>query len=382
MRDNPDHAHPDHLPGFVARVGRPPDPTSGDASSPEEVGRRLHSYLTQSEEAYPGLWRELVLRRERHTRGPATCPEWCWCPTDDVTDIVVGRIRGIQRHGRLGIEAIPWGLVTPAVLAALGRWRLGKAILRFDDELAGALDDTTGLETAPLQSLTRLPAWAVYVVDDFEWRPGGRVRGWFASATYSPTTRCSELELLFDIVDEDGHGFQLIRLNLAAASLDDAIRHVVTETVAAMPDDLVATLRHTRHSLADVLTAEVSGALRHCVSRLLYITSETPDLSAPDGKVLAPATPGHGRKPWVAADRVREWGVGYRIGSRLRSARTRAEHGDGTTGRTMRPHVRRAHWHTYRVGPGRTQRRVIWMAPFLVGAADDDHLPMVERPVA
>lgn len=36
------------------------------------------------------------------------------------------------------------------------------------------------------------------------------------------------------------------------------------------------------------------------------------------------------------------------------------------TGRTVRPHVRRAHWHHYWVGEGRTRLEVRWIEPTFV----------------
>ena len=35
-------------------------------------------------------------------------------------------------------------------------------------------------------------------------------------------------------------------------------------------------------------------------------------------------------------------------------------------GRTVRPHVRRAHWHHYWVGEGRTRLEVRWIEPTFV----------------
>ena len=62
--------------------------------------------------------------------------------------------------------------------------------------------------------------------------------------------------------------------------------------------------------------------------------------------------------------------VGYRIGSELRNYnRTRYEHGE-KAGYKVRPHMRRAHWHRFWVGPRDGERRLIlkWIAPTMVGA--------------
>jgi hypothetical protein len=46
-----------------------------------------------------------------------------------------------------------------------------------------------------------------------------------------------------------------------------------------------------------------------------------------------------------------------------------------------RPHIRRAHWHTYRIGKGRAERRMRWLAPVAVKLADPDGLAANVRPV-
>lgn len=71
----------------------------------------------------------------------------------------------------------------------------------------------------------------------------------------------------------------------------------------------------------------------------------------------------------------RHWDVGVRQGAALRAnmAAVAESSGDGT-GRTMRAHMRRAHWHRFVSGPRDAETReyiLHWIAPILVGAAAD-----------
>ena len=62
--------------------------------------------------------------------------------------------------------------------------------------------------------------------------------------------------------------------------------------------------------------------------------------------------------------------VGYRIGAELRSyAKERDSDIGEKTGRTVRPHMRRAHWHHFWTGPKNGERRLVlkWIAPTMVG---------------
>ena len=129
--------------------------------------------------------------------------------------------------------------------------------------------------------------------------------------------------------------------------------------------------------------AEQVEIVQRVIRRVLYLVSERPDLvdiDQPD-RTPEPADAGDPRKPWTAAQAVDWWDVGYRIGTHLRAATDTHQHG-GPTGRHVRPHVRRAHWHTYRVGVGKTGRVLRFILPTLVAAGDlADTLPIVEHPV-
>lgn len=139
--------------------------------------------------------------------------------------------------------------------------------------------------------------------------------------------------------------------------------------------------------LAEILTrftanAEIRGhedmvpiMVRQAIATLIYlcsINSEMRPVAAPVCKRLAKQLGrAHGAKP----SRIIE--VGYQVGSALRAYARRAnpkmpyEH----SGRSVRPHLRRAHFHTFRVGPGRPNERtetvVKWISPIPINATDD-----------
>lgn len=101
--------------------------------------------------------------------------------------------------------------------------------------------------------------------------------------------------------------------------------------------------------------SEVVLSLRRCVSILLYLCATNADLqpipSPPRKRVKG------GRQVERSAARV--VAVGWRLGAKLRAykANPNAPRENAPTGRHMRPHVRRAHFHTVRIGPGRPNQR-------------------------
>jgi hypothetical protein len=74
-----------------------------------------------------------------------------------------------------------------------------------------------------------------------------------------------------------------------------------------------------------------------------------------------------------------------RLGAALRRAyqREQLDRDEGVSGGRSRPraHIRRAHWHTFLAGPGRTERRVRWLPPIAVNVEDGATLPATIRPV-
>lgn len=100
-----------------------------------------------------------------------------------------------------------------------------------------------------------------------------------------------------------------------------------------------------------------------------------PSRRAPSGK----------KKKLVAADRIRTWDVGIRLGPALRKALAGRKQSPGPSpssteqsaqpGRpSLRPHWRRGHWHHYWTGPRSqpTERKIIlhWLPPIPVGISE------------
>ena len=98
------------------------------------------------------------------------------------------------------------------------------------------------------------------------------------------------------------------------------------------------------------------------------------DKKQKDSRIIMPSA--HGGKPKKI--NVKAYNVGYHIGERFesqlkkRNAVTVSHIGSGT-GSSKRPHVRRAHWHHYWTGAGRTTREVRWLEPmFILGDSAQD----------
>ena len=84
---------------------------------------------------------------------------------------------------------------------------------------------------------------------------------------------------------------------------------------------------------------------------------------------------------------LQEWNVGYRIGNifdpeKNETVPSTISTGTGTAGSSPRPHVRRAHFHHYWVGPGRSKCIVKWIEPVWVNGNSDTIIPTEHSVIA
>lgn len=109
------------------------------------------------------------------------------------------------------------------------------------------------------------------------------------------------------------------------------------------------------------------------VAAIMYVCAKNAELFP------LPAPPVRAKGGARPKTRVKVIQVGARLGAQLRAyARSQARHeGTSGSGRTVRPHIRRGHFHTYRVGPGRQEMELKYLTPFPVNFKGDADEPTV-----
>jgi hypothetical protein len=121
-------------------------------------------------------------------------------------------------------------------------------------------------------------------------------------------------------------------------------------------------------------------------SILLYLVSDKADVPADMGQAMAGvrANERRGIRNFQARQ-IRQWDIGFRIGAEIRAYAERLQADAlGTLGQGKRPHVRRAHWHSFWVGPrdkpDARKKRVRWLPPIPVNVESSDNLvPTMHR---
>lgn len=337
----------------------------------ERIASDPIDWLSAYARRHPTAWRDFDTMRKHHA---TTWPAWCFIPIAGAQAQVAAYLERDwtdltwQERGKAATEA--------AILAALAAWRMTKGVYIFDRTLADALWRTPVTGRIPTSVLHNLPEWCVYLRLDRRVAMGHLFGAW-AHLDHDRDTNVSSLRVIFNVAGE-----ALVPTVITlGGSIDDGIREttgsqMVEEAVTAM-GRAVAEL-HAANALINQLIEPI-------VSTLLYLCSAEPEVAGAHGHPRNPQPRKvKGGMKLIAAQQVREWNVGVMLGRALRAAAEHADREDASgSGRTVRPHVRRAHWHTFLTGPRDSERTPVlkWLHPMLVGGGAPEDLPVVVHPV-
>lgn len=348
---------------------------------------RTRAILAAVARAYPNAWQ--VLDGYRAARGAPDFmdwPDWCFVPAAGAYAVVSGGGENrvpFERSGHIGL------------VAGLGAWRITQGIYRFDPTLYEALLATPITDEIPVDVLHHLPGWCVYVETPGHTVFTSALHGFFAFMECDANTGAEELRLLLDMAIDPTDPFSLsggvtsLPLPLAGGNLDASLL-ALTHKGARQAQQ--CGLAISESDLVPV--AALDQVIAPLLSLLLYLCSATPDVSDAAGGPWDTSTPSPTRTRrqgprYYGPEAPAVWNVGTRLGSALRAAddhSRRARDALDDSGRHVRPHVRRAHWHTYVLGSrsdlSMQRRELRWLPPIPVAVSDFDSLPAVVHPVA
>lgn len=303
--------------------------------APPPTPTRQREHLAALARRYPHAWQALErFRADKGRAGLPDWPDWCWVPMAGAYAVVSGGGQ-MKRSQAVDVSAV----------AALGAWRLGQGIYRFDPALYAPLIDTPIDRDIPHQVLYHLPEWCVYIETPGLSTPdsGIQLHGAYVHLEHDVARNGRpELRLLLDT------DLMLLPLPLHLGDWP------LAESLARVVDQAKANALTRGASMPDAgdLVGQTLTLAAPILSLTLYLCSQAAEIG--DGL----AKPAHakakqvkGGPRWFAAERPAVWDVGQRIGAALRRAYAAQETGQGGTHAGPRPHVRRAHWHTFRAGP-------------------------------
>lgn len=310
----------------------------------------------------------------RQSKGEIGWPDWCYLPMGGWHAIAMQHASSPLAVSELTAE-----------FAALGTWRMTQGIYRFDPALYPALIETPVSGDIPTGILYQLPEWCVYIESPDLQLEGNSVHGFWCHLEYDFNTGRHELRFL---ADTDSGKIAAI-LHLKGGSLLDALDASLTESsTQAVKLGIALDTDKTKADLLEFLPSALSLVLYVCSQQEFTRRGTLDTPTNPQPKKT--------KKGWklFPADGPLEWDVGVRIGAALRQAYQSEQTGhDGLpTGQKVRPHVRRAHWHTFVSGPriakdgseipaDKRKRNLKWVPPIAVNIEQADTLPSVIRSV-
>lgn len=312
----------------------------------------------------------------RQSKDEMGWPDWCYLPMGGWHAIAMQ-----HASSPLAISQLT------AKFAALGTWRMTQGIYRFDPALYPALIETPVSGDIPEDVLYQLPEWCVYIETHDLLFEGHAVYGFWCHLEYDFNTGRHELRFL---ADTDAGVIPAI-LHLKGGSLLDALDASLAESsaqAARLGLELELDSDKTKADLLEFLPSALSLVLYLCSQQEFTRRGVSDTPKNPEAKKT--------KKGWklFSAAGPAEWDVGVRIGAALRKAYHAEETGKDSapTGRQVRPHVRRAHWHTFVSGPriakdgsdipaDKRKRNLKWVPPIAVNVDSTEGMPSVIRKV-
>lgn len=286
-------------------------------------------------------------------------PKWCFIP-------LVGWYSIVSSH--LRVNRIPLDRMNDVgALAAIGTWRYCQGVYRFDEDIFPAVCGSKITNNLPSDILLRLPEWCIYVeTPGFTW-DNTSVFGFWAHLEHNTDDNIGrELRLVFNY----GDAVTCFPVHLGDWSLLEAVQRSFIE----------AEKNAAANGFGEIIAFEdaafAAKEIEPIISVLLYICSEEPEID----NEREPGTAPHRVHPEKTKKGIkifpptksRVWTVGAKTGALLRQAKEASQTDE--TGRSVRAHIRRGHWHGFWLGPRTGQRtfKYHWIPPLLVGGYKDE----------
>ncbi|HAF2404074.1 TPA: hypothetical protein H2W71_004133 [Salmonella enterica] len=295
-------------------------------------------------------------------------PYWCFLPLPCWVALFMGKqhqsLTQVTRSQELWQET--------EKLSVLGTWRYSKGIYTLPPSLLNALTETSLSDSLPADVLLRLPEWCIYVRTPDLFIEGERLYGFWAMTNSDDFTENKSLFLLLN--RQSGIRTELLPLKDSSVS-------AIIETAFHQKLDVSGAEAELKESIkqsevvSDYLKRK-SETFCRLLSILLYICSDEPEIDSerqPGTYPVRPA-PVKTKKGYrlFPASGPRYWTVGEKTGRLLDEA---ALYDDAettsSTGRHMRTHLRRGHWHGFWSGKmdGSEARKFSyrWLPPQVIG---------------
>ncbi len=304
---------------------------------------RATKHLRDTAALYPQIWkRPEALIQLNNSEDQPLWPKWCFCPaavwqqeTQDCFKLEIAELNGV---------------------ACLGAWRYTQGVYSINENLLKELIKTPISGLLPTEILMKMPEWCVYIETPGLTYNSHPLHGFFAFLDLGIDLN-PDLKIFLDIDNADG-AMDLVVMTypLGEWTIEEAINRVLSRT---------SDPRLNNKGFVDTLMCDISPLF----NLLLYVCSNGVEYSGSSrpGNPQPKKTKKHGWRLFPASN-IRVWKLGNKTGEKLHPV-----HQESAGNRNgPRPHIRRAHWHTYRTGRGRSNTKLMWIPPTPVAIPGDE----------
>lgn len=343
---------------------------------------RPKRYLIIYSKTYPNIWRDIdALRANRGKDGVPWWPDWCFVPISVIYP-VIAKIH--PNKDQINVHAFKEMYDDISTLAIMAAWRVTQGIYRFDRDIYEDVINTSIAGKIPVDVLKNIPEWAVYIET-----PGlvffdNSLAGFFAALNYDIDSQREEILLVFDCIDGEKVLMPMINsIHLGYDTLEESIRETIRESTEYWEEQW----QHDTGMNNEEFIQNAIAEFETIISLLLYLCSVNGEIEPVDKRLPSKPEPKKTKRGprLFPPDKPTTWNVGVRMGAAIRRAKTMTTADDrGGTHASPRPHVRRAHWHTFWTGPREDPQKrkpiLKWLSPILVGG-DSKDMPVTIRRV-
>ena len=325
-----------------------------------------HNRLEEASKLCPEVFRLVEFLIKDKVSGGNEWPDWCFLPMSGWLAIA-----GTGHEGEPSLQTA----LRAAQIAAPVTWSYTKGIYEFDPEVYTELLASEFTGRLPSEALLRLPEWAVYIKTPLLEEDGIDIEGFFATLEFDYERAWAELRLFID--KKDGSPLSPLVMHLGDWSIDESLNRMIQEAKWQIEKNRI----DVEAEEIDREFDSISRWSRRLLPLVLYLCTDEPEIENPELPDWMPQNPGlkkiRGEMRLMPSRKVHHFMVGRKTGDALRSARKQMREHEAS-GRSVTPHIRRAHWHGFwtgpRKGPESIHQKYIfkWLAPILVQGSKDE----------
>lgn len=315
--------------------------------------------LNQISKEYPGIFK-MIDNAVESSNPKITSP---WDRNLVYAPAILVAWASFENKGRAAILRHPFEL---PLITALAGWRKAKTVYDFSPALADELIKSAQSEeiSIPMSALA-LPYWTIYIKPNIKkWD----IDGFFVYYNEGiPSKNGKNIkELRFTPLSKNGDALPTIYL-VQNEQKDICIKDAITAILnkANIVDIHQA---HYFQRFSESSGKELGKIAAQMISLVLYLSAVNADMKRDTTQPFKRT-----KQIRDVVSEVEHIHVGEEVAIRIKKMRKHpaARTSGQPLGGHHRPpatHVRRAHWHTFRVGEGRKKIQIKWLAPIVVNA--------------